>query len=545
MEETTPSARFDRYEVLAPLGAGGMGEVVKARALGPHGFEKIVAIKRIKAEWADQEVMADRFVREARIAARLQHSNIVQVFDFGRHGDELFIVMEYVDGLSLDSILASLAQEGKRMTLAQALEVALDVSRALDTAHTLPGEDGEGMGVVHRDVSPANILVSRTGVVKLTDFGIAAVASQQGRTSLIAGKPLYMAPEQLRGDRLDGRADLFAVGIVTYEMLTGARPWKGTIDTARDATLEQVGYTPPSKLLTGVPKDLDVLLERLLTPDASARLSSARELTKEIIALSYRCQIVLDSSELTPLITQKGDEAHAPTLPQYMNKVRTLVATGVSPDGVTVLKTADDERAAPAVETSIKRRSGVPSWGWAMLAMFAIGAALIAVYAFGGEEPVSRTAVADREPEPPPEPAVQRPEPAPPPEPEVAPEPEPIVEEPAAVEPAVVEPAVEPAIEPSEAPERERRPRRPREEAAPQPSAGGTGTLAIFSRPWAHVWIDGVRQTRTAPMPPFELPAGRHRVRLENPELGLSTERTVDVPAGGSERLSVDLTQAN
>ncbi|MCZ7681844.1 MAG: protein kinase [Sandaracinaceae bacterium] len=135
-------ARFDRYDVLAPLGAGGMGEVVKARALGPHGFEKVVAIKRIRSEWSAQESMATRFIREARIAARLQHANIVQVFDFGRHGDELFIVMEYVDGLSLDAILASLRAEGKRPTLAQTLQIGLDVGRALDGAHTLIGEDG-------------------------------------------------------------------------------------------------------------------------------------------------------------------------------------------------------------------------------------------------------------------------------------------------------------------------------------------------------------------------------------------------------------------
>src|SRR5687767_10222755 len=135
--EQSPSARFDRYEVLAPLGAGGMGEVVKARALGPHGFEKIVAIKRIRAEWSAQETMAERFIREARIAARLQHANIVHVFDFGRHADELFIVMEYIDGQSLDAILAALGHRGKRPSLAQTLQVALDLSRALDSAHNL------------------------------------------------------------------------------------------------------------------------------------------------------------------------------------------------------------------------------------------------------------------------------------------------------------------------------------------------------------------------------------------------------------------------
>ncbi|RZO53172.1 MAG: serine/threonine protein kinase, partial [Sandaracinaceae bacterium] len=366
------STRFDRYEILAPLGVGGMGEVVKARAVGPHGFEKIVAIKRIKAEWAQQEAMAQRFIREAQIAARLQHANIVQVFDFGRHEDELFIVMEFIDGQSVDTILAALAEKRKRPTLAQTLQITLDVARALDSAHSLRGKEGEETGVIHRDVSPANVLVSRQGVVKLTDFGIAAFSSHEARTSLVAGKPLYMAPEQIRGEALDARCDLFAVGIVLYEMITGQRPWKGMVDPSADATLDGMDYQAPSTLATGIPPEVDALVERLLQPVRERRVETARDLTKEILAVSYKCQIVLDPGELRPLIGEGPADAHAPTQPSNPSRLETLVATGVSPDGVTMLAPGSEPEVVARVGPAREKRE-LPMWAFAALMLAVVG----------------------------------------------------------------------------------------------------------------------------------------------------------------------------
>jgi serine/threonine protein kinase len=555
--------RFDRYELLAPLGAGGMGEVVKARALGPHGFEKVVAIKRIRAEWAEQDAMAERFIREARIAARLQHANIVQVFDFGRHGAELFIVMEYVDGQSLDAILAALRAEGKHPSLAQSLQIALDVARALDCAHTLTDDGGRPEGVVHRDVTPGNVLVSRQGLVKLTDFGIAAIASShEGRTSL-AGKPLYMAPEQFRGDPVDGRADLFGLGMVLYEMLTGRRPWKGMVDPSPDATLASMGYEPPSTRSPAVPPELDALVERLLAPEREARIGSARELTKELVALSYRCQIVLDPSELAPLLRDPVEVAHAPTLPQ----VHTLVATGVSPDGVTLLRTADDPIAeGGTVAEGARTRGGVPGWVWGALALGVVGVGALAAWtvtqdaAHASLAGSPRLEVGARSTVAVPELRAER----------VAEEPvveQPVVEQPVVEEPEVA--AIEPAVEPPEPvvpaepavatepeapsppanePERERPARTPRtprptadERPGSAPEPAGSGELDVFSRPWAEIWIDGVRQPQNAPARGLRVAAGTRRVRLVNPVVGLSAERTVQVPANGRAQLRVFL----
>ncbi len=550
---SSPS-RFDRYEILAPLGQGGLGEVVKARALGPHGFEKVVAIKRIRAEWAQQEVMAQRFIREARIAARLQHANIVQVFDFGRHGDELFIVMEFVDGQSLDDILAGLTANGKRPTLAQTLQIALDVTRALDSAHHLEDSSGSLDGIIHRDVSPANVLISRQGVVKLVDFGIAAVAAQQGRTSLVAGKPMYMAPEQLRGDPLDPRCDLFAVGLLIYEMLTGQRPWKGMVDPAPGATLESMEYRPPSRYATEIPAEVDAMVTRLLEPDREARYESAAELAKEIVKVSYACQIVLDPSELRPLLGDGKADAHAPTQPSHPSKVETLVAT-VSPDGLTVLApgTGDREVASPTLWQRT-RSSGVMPVAAALLLLGAGGTAFAVLagsgpsgeasdpVAFDGPEPVT--------PEPPPEPpepppaaieeGVDPPEPVPPSEPPVE-----------AVE-APVEPPVEAVLapdpteelgDPASPPTRRRRGRSTPTPSAEGPSApaGEPGFLDVWSNPWSRIYVDGVLMPHNAPHRGLEVPSGRHVVRLHNPELGLSHQETVVVPPGGRALVRAEL----
>ena len=566
-------SRFDRFEILGPLGVGGMGEVVKARALGPHGFEKVVAIKRIRAEWAQQEAMAERFIREARIAARLQHANVVHVFDFGRHDDELFIVMEFVDGQSLDDILAGLREKGKRLTLAQTLQIALDVARALESAHGLTDADGAIEAVIHRDVSPANVLVSRSGVVKLTDFGIAAVASQQARTSMVAGKPLYMAPEQLRGDALDPRADLFAVGYLIYEMITGERPWKGMVDTSRDATLEGMGYRAPSQLLTGIPPEVDALVEHLLQPDRELRTASAEELAQELVKVSYKCHIVLDPAELRPLVQDQVSVGHAATLPSHPSKPETLIAT-VSAEGVTLLATGPTEaRVSQANPTpTTEREAAVGPTGKSMLWM-AVALVLVVIGAGaagwalneGDGEPVAehdraRDAEArrersdrgardrhraDRERSDRAQTSVNVEHGH-----DAVTAPQPVAEVGAEVEPEVGAPAeaalTEAATSTTGGARRARRSAREGDtgesaQAPPRVATGEPGELDVFTRPWAEIYVDGVRQTQNAPARGIQLPSGRHRIRLVNPVAGLSAERTVDIPAGGRAQLRVFL----
>ncbi|MFK7991914.1 MAG: protein kinase [Sandaracinaceae bacterium] len=569
MEPAT--SRFDRYEILDVLGVGGMGQVVKARALGPHGFEKLVAIKRIRAEWAAQESMGARFIREARIAAQLQHANIVQVFDFGRHADELFIVMEYVEGQSLDDILHRLRGEGKRPTLGQALQIALDVARALNVAHTLEGEEQSDVGVVHRDVSPANVLLSRQGVVKLTDFGIAAWGSQKERTSLVAGKPLYMAPEQLRGDALDGRADLFALGLLLYEMLTGERPWPGLVDASEDASLEEMGYQPPSAWTTGLPEELDALVKRLLSLNAQDR-PSARGLMKDLLQIGYANQVVLDPSELVGLVGAKVDQATAPTLPQYESRPETLITQGVSPDGVTLLATDPDAAprgvsatprsempvaTAPASTASTFAEKG-PAWIAALaLLLLAVVGGLFWLRStpepVGGpvasgprEEATLPTRAVDEERSGAAEATAARQDPS---DAGTGTEDSGSDPEVAAADPPAARPESPRRAEPGEAGEPEAagpvetaretiEPAVGPEHTAPT-AAQQTGYLNIYARPWAQVFIDGRRFARNAPVPRVPVSAGPHEVRLVNPVLGLTETRQVNVPANGEVGIQV------
>ena len=221
---------LERYDVLDRIAVGGMAEVFLAKAYGAHGFEKTLAIKRILPELARDPEFEARFIAEAKVAVRLSHANVVQVFDFGRIGESLFIAMEYVDGLDLAAMLRKFKDEGRQVPLPAAFHIAIEIVRALDFAH--------GHNVVHRDVSPSNILISRAGEVKIADFGI-AVAAQPHRGGgpgprKVMGKWRYMSPEQTRGDTLDTRSDLFSAASVMFELFTGEKLFPG--DEAEDIT---------------------------------------------------------------------------------------------------------------------------------------------------------------------------------------------------------------------------------------------------------------------------------------------------------------------
>src|SRR4051812_36632092 len=201
MEEPLQKS-LERYDVLDRIAVGGMAEVFLAKAYGAHGFEKTLAIKRILPELARDAEFEARFIAEAKVAVRLSHANVVQVLDFGRIGESLFIAMEYVDGLDLAAMLRKFKEEKRLVPLPAAFHVAIEIVRALDFAHQ--------HNVVHRDVSPSNVLVSRAGEVKIADFGIAvAAAPHKGATTAgpkrVMGKWRYMSPEQTRGDTLDTR----------------------------------------------------------------------------------------------------------------------------------------------------------------------------------------------------------------------------------------------------------------------------------------------------------------------------------------------------
>ena len=269
------SRALGRYELLRPLARGGMAEVYLARRKAA-GVEKWLVVKRIRAERAGDVRFLDLFVREARLSMSLAHQNIVPVFDFGRIDDQVFLAMERVEGKDLGS---SLARAGaRRLPPLVAAFVAGECCQALDYAHRRKSPEGTALGIVHRDVTPRNVLLSWSGEVKLTDFGIAAIASDTTSTKLI-GTPAYMAPEQARGEPVDARADVYALGLVLRELLTGTR---GRPSDDRELTLAAARSGELVPWSATVPAPLVAIVDRATSPIAGDRFPDAGAMLAEL-----------------------------------------------------------------------------------------------------------------------------------------------------------------------------------------------------------------------------------------------------------------------
>ncbi len=260
-----------------------MGVVWLARLQARHGFEKLVAIKTILPELARQPRFRNMFLDEARIASRLVHANVVQVLDLGEQGDTLYQVMEWVDGDSLRAVMLEAEMRGERVAVDVAVRIVLDACAGLHAAHELRDEAGVSLEVVHRDVSPHNVLVDFAGVAKVTDFGIARA---QGRlspdTSLgtVRGKLRYMAPEQAMGTTVDRRADVWALGAVLYELLSGRAPFEADNDAA---LLRHLMTSTPSLVFDPTtPRALEPVVRRALARDPRARYSTAAEMAEAL-----------------------------------------------------------------------------------------------------------------------------------------------------------------------------------------------------------------------------------------------------------------------
>jgi len=274
----SPSA-FGRYYLLERLAVGGMAEIFKARQTGAHGFEKIIVIKRILPHLAADPEFLAMFIDEAKLQCALMHPKIVQVLEFGQVDNQYYIALEYVDGMDTLGLLRACAHRRMRLPVRLAVHIASEVLDALDYAHSQHSTDGASLGIVHRDVSPSNVFISKRGDVKLGDFGIARAVekSRQSKTQAgtLKGKYGYMAPEQVVGAEIDGRADQFAVGIVLAEMLMGRRLFTAPNDLdvllmVRDARLERL-----DRHGTDIPPPLRAILNQMLAKSASERFSSA------------------------------------------------------------------------------------------------------------------------------------------------------------------------------------------------------------------------------------------------------------------------------
>jgi eukaryotic-like serine/threonine-protein kinase len=281
--ELTEGAKLDRYELLHKLGEGGMAAVWLARLPGKRGFAQLVAIKAIKSYLGDDLRFEQMFLDEARIASRIRHPNVAQILDLGEEGGVLYLVMEWVEGESLARTRSLVEKRGGTIPLPIALRIIADAAAGLHAAHEQNDEAGANLGVIHRDVSPQNILVSTSGAVKVIDFGIAKAknrAAAETTDGLLKGKIAYMSPEQAKGLRVDRRADIWALGVCLYELLTGRLPFDG--DTQQEILRLLMATDRSPGLPATLPEVVRGVLTQALAPDPEERFLTAAALERAI-----------------------------------------------------------------------------------------------------------------------------------------------------------------------------------------------------------------------------------------------------------------------
>jgi len=275
-----PQQRLGRYELLARLATGGMGEIFLARLEGAAGFEKLYVVKRILPHLADDARFRQMLIAEARIAAKMSHANICQVYELGETDGQLYIVMEYLEGITMLPLLRKASKEATPLDFGFVAGLLQQTCDALHYAHELKDRDGEGMGLVHRDVSPSNIFLTESGVAKILDFGIAKArgASTNTQEGTVKGKYAYMAPEQLRGGAIDRRVDVFALGVVMYEMIALRRLFQRKTDYLTFRAVMEQPIPDIRRYRADCPDSLAEALARALDRDPTQRYENARQL---------------------------------------------------------------------------------------------------------------------------------------------------------------------------------------------------------------------------------------------------------------------------
>ena len=295
-----------RYQLVRRLAAGGMAEVFLARTRGAPEFSKTVVVKRILPNLATNQEFITLFLNEARISAQLQHPNVVQFFDLGEENGQYFLAMEYMDGPTVRGLLRGAYEAKRQVPMGVGLKLMSLALEGLAYAHAFCDQRGRPQNLVHRDISPHNILLGRNGAVKVADFGIAKAASLPSitKTGQVRGKLRYMSPEQLTDEPLDARSDLFAVGITLFELLTGARPFQGDGDAE---IIAKILEHPPLRLdqfRDDVPKGLQEIVEKALAKERTDRYASAQEMQAALEATLVKLGQVVRGAEIAAFVDQ-------------------------------------------------------------------------------------------------------------------------------------------------------------------------------------------------------------------------------------------------
>ena len=307
--------RVDRYELVGEIASGGMATVYLARLTGVGGFQRFVAMKRLHPHLASEKEFVEMFLDEARIAARIHHPNVVPILEVGASTVGYYLVMEYIEGDTLARLLARAATRGKRLPVGIALRIALDMLSGLHAAHELRDDAGEAVQLVHRDVSPQNVLVGVDGIARITDFGVARAASRLTATRVgqLKGKIAYMAPEQAAGEEsLDRRADVFAAGIVVWEELAAKRLFKAENEAATLSRVMTEPVPPLTTIVPGLSAGLSAVVMRALERNPDQRFSTCAQFADALEAAATGKERIATPRELAAYVTEVlGEEVSA------------------------------------------------------------------------------------------------------------------------------------------------------------------------------------------------------------------------------------------
>lgn len=293
-----------RYKVLERIAAGGMAEVFRAESAGLEGFKKTVAIKRVLPHLAEKKQFIGMFLDEARLSAHLSHSNCVQVFDIGVGDNTYFIVMEFVDGADLKAVIEHQRRLGTPLAIEESALICTRICEGLAYAHELTDSKGNNLNIVHRDMSPPNVLITKRGEVKIVDFGLAKANSQleKSEPGIIKGKFSYLSPEAALGQAVDARTDIFAVGIILWELLAGRRLFLGETDLETVRQVQAAQVPPIRQFNPRVPPEIERVLAKALARDPLQRYQSARDLGQDLNATLYKSGRPVSSFDIASIV---------------------------------------------------------------------------------------------------------------------------------------------------------------------------------------------------------------------------------------------------
>ena len=551
---SSPMMQLGTYQLVSKLATGGMAEVYLSRAAGPGDFEKTLVLKRILPHLAEDPEFVRMFLSEARLAARLDHPNIVQIFDFGEQDGMYYLAMEYIDGLNLRVLLKQAHRAGMNLPPASCARIVTGACEGLAYAHEHADATGKPSNLIHRDISPDNLLLSRQGTVKVVDFGIAKAADQGHRTQtgVMKGKLAYMAPEQLHAKPLDRRVDVYALGVVFYELLTGQKPFDATSEANLMHAIASEPPVPASKRRSDLPGALQRILDRAMAKDRERRYPDCRAFQADLERFILSTGEPVGAWQLGQLVERvRGASAQAQLQPApNSSQPSTVDSSLVSPQDVVVTASMPTAPGLAAPEQTAAQADAPRAWGpqgSKIATITGVGAVLLLLLAGGGyllreaPEPAVQVVSTPQVIAPPaasnslilapktidPSALVEsnKVEGTPAPVEIVKPEPRPVTTEPVVTQaPTAPAPAAPVSSDTASRPAR----------AEPKPAAARVvqqqGKLEVRVTPRSIAILDGKPRGLT-PIAPLSLPAGSHTLRLINTSLGKDLTQKIEVKA--------------